>query len=218
VARTPTRTADDGSLLRLLVLAPDEGGCAAVDLDSGAFVRAEAPGGEVLEDFAPYDVVETRLAGSEEPPDPARPEAVVLAERPRRIGQLRGRRANRYLHALLAPQSAPLLGFPGPAAPYWTVTGAHPSLALVAPELGPAVVRRNPGVIRARFRWGGRDHSLPVACRRLRAAFLDSGRPELGGEALARRLGFRPRYLLLALTRPRLGHCYKTVAAALPPP
>jgi hypothetical protein len=44
----------------------------------------------------------------------------------------------------------------------------------------------------------------------------DSGRNRLSGRPLARGLGHRPHYLLVALAPPRNGHCYKTLGAVLP--
>jgi hypothetical protein len=57
---------------------------------------------------------------------------------------------------------------------------------------------------------------MPVDDARLAATFADGERVRLGGRALAHALGHRPHYLLVALTPPRNGHCYKTLVAVLP--
>ena len=49
------------------------------------------------------------------------------------------------------------------------------------------------------------------------ARALDAARRErLSGKDLANALGYRPHYVLTALSRPRDGHCYKVCAAILP--
>ena len=64
--------------------------------------------------------------------------------------------------------------------------------------------------------WSGGQYNLPVDDARLSTAMADGERTRIGGRALARALGHRPHYLLVALAPPRNGHCYKTVAAVLP--
>jgi hypothetical protein len=123
----------------------------------------------------------------------------------------------RYLRALVAPEGEPLLGFAAGSTPYWTLNGTRPSLALITPSDGVSVTtRETDDTLWARFYWAGNQYHLPVDDARLSAAIADSGRPRLSGRALARRLGHRPHYLLVALAPPRDGHCYKTLAAVLP--
>jgi len=53
--------------------------------------------------------------------------------------------------------------------------------------------------------------------RRLAARALDAARRErLSGKSLAAALGFDPQYLLVTVSPPREGHCYKVCAAILP--
>jgi hypothetical protein len=70
----------------------------------------------------------------------------------------------------------------------------------------------------ARFSASRNDNWLPVEDRRAMAALWASRRDRLSGKALASALGFRPHFLLVSVSRPRDGHCYKTVAAILPRP
>ena len=67
---------------------------------------------------------------------------------------------------LAAPPDGPLLGFPGPAAPYWEFRGPRPSAALVVPTRGPQLIRRvEDGSTWVRFGWERDDVWLPVEDR-----------------------------------------------------
>ncbi|HLH28428.1 MAG TPA: hypothetical protein VKW77_05905, partial [Acidimicrobiales bacterium] len=134
-------------------------------------------------------------------------------------GRLHGRRARRLLKHLVAPPEQHLLGFAGSAAPYWEFHGMRPSVALVVPSRGPMLFRRDPDdSVWARFGWPRSDNWLPVEDRRAVAALWAARRERLAGRDLAHALGYRPHFLLVTLSRPRDGHCYKTVAALLPRP
>jgi hypothetical protein len=206
-----------GAELRLLVLAerPDE--YLAVDVDSGAFVRAH---GTTETDTGPshiLDVIKVELADNEHASDLSQPEAVTMAGPARPARRVRRGRVKRYLRALVAPKGEPLLGFPASATPYWTLNGTRPSLALITPDDGLTVTRRQPDdTLWARFQWDAGLYHLPVDDARLSTAFADGRRVRLAGRALSHTLGHRPHYLLVALAPPRNGHCYKTLVAVLP--
>jgi hypothetical protein len=206
-----------GAVLRLLVLAERPNEYLAVDVDSGAFVRAH---GRTDADTGPrhiLDVIKVELADNEHASDLSQPEAVTMAGPARPARRVRRGRVKRYLRALVAPKGEPLLGFPASAAPYWTLNGTRPSLALIAPDDGVLVTKRQPDeTLWARFHWDGSQHHLPVDDARLSEAFADKERIRLSGRALAHALGHRPHYLLVALAPPRNGHCYKTLVAVLP--
>jgi hypothetical protein len=205
---------------RCLVLAYGPEDIAAVELRSGAFVRLRVDEGTGDSDgLLPFDLVDAVWAEDPQRDDLAQPEAVSLSGPPVAVGRLRGRRARRLLKSLLAPPTSHLLGFPGSAAPYWEFAGTRPSVALVAPSRGPLLFRRRgDDSVWARFGWPGNDHWLPVEDRRALACLWASGRERLSGRALTGALGFEPHYLLVTVSRPRQGHCYKTVAALLPRP
>lgn len=222
------RSSAPGTRLRVLVLASGPGRCTGIDVASGAFVRGRWASAADPE-APPYRLADAVIAADEAPPDPACPEDVLLERPPQPAGRLPRRRTEHYLRALEAPPGLPLLGFRGPAIPYWQVPGTHPSLALLRPTRGPqlAIASGQPDdaghgpalpAARARFQWGGLEHSLPVADPRLVTLALATGRHRLSGDALARAVGYRPRYILVALTGPEGGHCYKSVATFLPPP
>jgi hypothetical protein len=190
----------------------------AVDLENGALVRLRIDWAEERDaDLSPFDVVDARWADDPERDDLAQPEAVTVDGMPERVGTLRGRRIRRVLRQLVAPDEPDLLGFPGTSAPYWEFRGMRPSIALVVPSRGPLLFRRRAdGSVWARFSAARSDNWLPVEDRRAMAALWASRRDRLSGKALAGALGFRPHYIVVAVSRPRDGHCYKTVAAILP--
>jgi hypothetical protein len=199
----------------MLVLAAEADGCVGVDLESGAFVRAMYRRRGRSDELAPFDVAVGEVVTPDEPPDVSRPETVALARRPQRTGQLAPRRAERYLTPLHHPSRAPLLGFPGPAVPYWTLAGDRPSLTLVELVAGPQV-RRVRGGWECRFPWHGNRHAFPLTDTRVTALLEEVGWPRYSSHDLHRLLGYRTRRLLVMLSPPRHGYCYKVVAALLP--
>lgn len=167
----------------------------------------------------PFDVVDVAWAEDPQRDDLAQPEAVSVAGRPALVGRLRGRRARRLLRGLVAPPAQHLLGFAGTAAPYWEFNSMRPSVALVVPTRGPLLFRRRgDDSVWTRFGWPRIDQWLPVEDEHAVAGLAASGRDRLAGRSLASALGFRPYYLLVAVSRPRQGHCYKTVTALIPRP
>lgn len=182
----------------MLVLVPSPRECIGIDLASGALVRAIVPAGSGL---MPYDVAAAAMAEEEVPDELVPPETVELATPARRIGRLTGRRAERYLRPLLHPRRTPLLGFSGPAVPYWSLCRDRPTVSIVEPRVGPDVFVSDDG-LRCRFGWHGHLHELPLDARPCSASRLEAG-------------GLR---LVVALGAPRDGYCYKTVAGILPRP
>jgi hypothetical protein len=186
----PQRAIGVGAQLSLLILGTSPLGLTGVDLTSGALVRAAVE----VAGLTPLDVVETEL-DHEQDPDPTQPESVRLAPIARVVDHLHPKRAERWLRPLLHPTNNHLLGFAGPAVPFWELDGTRPSVALVGAP-GEVVADRH-GLPRCRFEWRGLMHDLPVNARH--------------GARL-------PRYaarVLVALTPPIDGHCYKVVSGLL---
>lgn len=179
-----------GAEVQLLLLAGGRRWCAAIHLRTGALLSArwEQP----TTTLAPLQVACARVAGDQGEADPVRPEEVTLAGAPRPVGHASRRRAEKWVRPVLHPPGQHLLGFPGPATPYWALTGARPSLAVVAPPVPPVVERAQ-----CRFRWHGQGYVLPVL-----PEAIESCPPH-------------PRRLVVTLSSPRAGHCYKVVAALL---
>lgn len=188
------RSAEAGAELRLLVLSVSDLGLAAVDLASGAVVRT---GRSLLKGvhLRPYDVVGARLDADGADADATQPEAVALAGPPRPLYRLSPRRADRWLRPILHPERAHLLGFAGPSIPFWELDGNRPSVGVAA---APASVRvGDDGLLRCRFLWRTLVHDLPCAVS-------DGG--SLPNEAAR---------VVVALTPPVNGHCYKVVTGLL---
>ncbi|MHB1535266.1 MAG: hypothetical protein ACYC1D_11805 [Acidimicrobiales bacterium] len=205
----PRLAATAGATLELLVLAADGGQCAGVDLASGALVRAWSSE-PVPEPLWPYDVVTVTVDGDPDAlPDPAEPEALVLAGPPEAVHRITGRRAERLLRPLLHPVGRPLLGTHAPAVPFWERRADHPSIALVAPE-GRISLWRDDGYLACRFVWQGVERELPCLDRR-RAAEMDRS-----GRTCA--IGDKGDRLVVALTPPIDGRCVKVVEGVLPRP
>lgn len=221
VERTPQRPTVDltpGSTMFGLVLGSTNETTTVVDLASQTIVRWRIPWPLGFEtDLAAFDVVEGQLAEDIERNDLAQPEAVTLADLPRRLGTYRGRRVRKWLEQLATPADGPLFGFRGPSAPYWEFRGERPSVALIAADRGPQLLRRHEdGSTWVRFGWFGDDVWLvcedAYAVRTIEA----TRRTSLAGKDLATSLGFRPTYVLTTLSQPIDGHCYKSCTGLLP--
>ncbi len=201
-----------------MVLSDSPEGCAAVDVESGALVRLHYPGRPEAP-LVPFSVVKATLTDDPDGPDPTQPEAVSLDGPPEVVGRLRGRRARKLLGPLMLPSGAEPLGFPGSAVPYWMAPGDRPSLALLSPEGGRILLRRSAGgATFCQYRWRKAEVELPLADR-LAIQAMDAGPfARLAGGAIERAVGFRPRHLVIALSSPQDGRCYKVVSGLLPSP
>ncbi len=213
--RVPTA---GGSTLHLLVLSSTLEDTTVVDLATRTVMRVRVPWPEGHEpDISTFDVVEVTLADDPERDDLAQPEATTVADLPRHVGTLRGRHLRKLLRRLVAAPDGPLLGFPGPSAPYWEFRGFRPSVALIEPTRRPQLIRRHSdGSTWVRFGWDRDDVWLPVEDRNAARALDAARRERLSGKSLATALGFEPQYLLVTVSPPRDGHCYKVCAAVLP--
>lgn len=206
-----------GTGLELMVLDAGWGECAGIDLDTGAFLRGHWAGHTEPPSLRPYGGARAVVAEDDAPADPSRPEAVAFTGPPEARGRISHRKARSLVDALMAPTRIPLLGFLGPSIRFWQMSGTHPSLSLVRPTQGPQLLVEQ-DTVKARFEWDGLEHVLMVSHEWVRSAALAAGTPRLSGEVLAGVLGYHPRYLLIALTRPQDGYCHKAVAALLPKP
>ncbi|HTT91971.1 MAG TPA: hypothetical protein VMF65_20620 [Acidimicrobiales bacterium] len=196
-----------GTTLRLMVVSTGNRHCGGIDLASGALVRAWTAY-LVDQRLRPYDVVDVTVASDPDLlPDPSEPDAIVIGGPPKLSGRLKGRPAGRLIRPLLHPERAPLLGSYGATVPFWERSPDHPSVALARPK-GPLVVTIEEGRLWCHFVWGGRPHVLACDDPRLAASLHRSGR------TFAQ---MRPgAYIVVALTPPVDGHCYKVVEAVVP--
>ena len=221
VERTPQRPTVDlspGSTIVGLVLGSTNEMTTVVDLASHTIVRWRVPWPTDFEtDLAVFDVVEGQLAADIERNDLAQPEAVTLADLPRRLGTYRGRRVRHWLEQLASPADGPLFGFRGPSAPYWEFRGERPSVALIAADRGPQLLRRHDdGSTWVRFGWFGDDVWLLCEDAHAIRTMEATRRTSLAGKDLSSALGFRPMYVLTTLSMPIDGHCYKSCTGLLP--
>jgi hypothetical protein len=219
-------------VIRCVLLSPGPGEWAAVDVKSGAILRARPdayPFQRSLSDDARRDrmrqrpgsileVLEITLGEDHEPPDPSRPEAVVLASEPVAVGKLRTRQARRLLASLAErAQTRPLLGGIGPSVAYVDIDPGAPSIAILAPEKCPnLIVGRD--VLSCRFPLGGATERLPLSTDHegmRRQLATDTTLERAGLLAL---LGYEPRYLVAALAPPERGHARKIIIGMLPRP
>jgi hypothetical protein len=186
---------------------------AAADLELGNLVRLR-PASLLPSGISPMDVVAATVAEPEEPEDPASREALRLCGTPEIAGALGRKAAEKLLGRLSVPAHPDLLGFRGSATPYWCLDGSYPSLALVGHLTELELVRRpTPPGIFCLFASGGVRHQLPVADPLAR---LFSAAPDLSAASLGKHFYFFPKFLLVMLSPPLSGRCYKTVAAFLP--
>jgi hypothetical protein len=221
VERSPHRPTVDltpGSMVVGLVLGSTNETTTVVDLESQAIVRWRIPWPvDFVTDLAVFDVVEGQLAEDIERNDLAQPESVTIADLPRRLGPYRGRRVRGWLEQLASPADGPLFGFRGPSAPYWEFRGERPSVALIAADRGPQLLRRHDdGSTWVRFGWFGDDVWLLCEDAHAIRTMEATRRTSLAGKDLASALGFRPTYVLTTLSMPIDGHCYKSCTGLLP--
>lgn len=186
---------------------------AAADLELSTLVRLR-PTSLLPAGVSPMDVVTATVVEPEEPEDPASREALVLDRAPKTIGALAPKAQEKLLSDLQVPAHPDLLGFRGSATPYWCLDGSHPSLAIVGDLTELELVRRpTPPGIFCLFASGGVRHQLPVADPLARAF---SAATDLSMAGLGKLFDVVPSFLLVMLSPPLSGRCYKTVAAFLP--
>jgi hypothetical protein len=200
----------------VLVPGPD---WVAVDLASGALVRAPAPpaGGYVAPSEGgteagtgtepgtllgrPLSAVELVIGADPDPPDPGRPEAVALDGRPTPLGEPRRRATRRLLrHLVTRTTDQPLLGTLGPSICYADLEGTRGSVVIIAPEQRPRF-GAGPSGPWCQFMLAGRRHTLPCTPQ----AVPD---PSVTGHGT--------KLLVVALGAPRLGQVAKIVLGTLP--
>ena len=190
ITRTPHRDSVDlraGATVYGLVLGSTNESTTVIDLASQAIVRWRIPWTLDIEtDLAAFDVVEGQLADNIERDDLAQPEAVTLMDLPRRLGTYRGRRVRGWLEQLASPADGPLFGFRGPSAPYWEFRGERPSVALIAADRGPQLLRRpDDGSTWVRFGWFGDDVWLLCEDQHAIRTIEATRRTSLAGKDLA---------------------------------
>lgn len=212
-AASSAATAASSVDLEVLVLAGGRRSCVGVDLATGAFVRThqQVPQPEFL---APFTVAAARRS-PRVLDRPEQPEAVALSTALEPLGELRGWRADRILRPLQLPRDRHILGMQGPSVPCWTLDRSRPSVALVALDSEVIVSVTERGV-RASFAWNGYRIDAPLEDPAVLGRLDWFPERILRGRRLIDIVGFRPERLVMALSRPQNGHCYRVVASLLP--
>ena len=108
-------------------------------------------------------------------------------------------------------------GFPAPRPPTGSFGASGPRSPSSSPPGALSSFGARPtGSTWVRFGWDRDDVWLPVEDRHAARALDAARRERLSGKSLAAALGFIPQYLLVTVSPPRDGHCYKVCAAILP--
>jgi hypothetical protein len=204
---------EPGSSVHVLVLAPSRTVTVGVDLGSGAFVRMmhEPPAEPKL---APrYGDVALGRVGTPSDTEVRPTEHINLMTPLRTVGRMKSRQIEKTLTPLVHPTGKPLFGCEGPALPMWSL-GTVPVVGLIESESDLAVTVTNQGVA-VRFGWRGYTYQLPLEDRRILRRLDWLPNSPVKGRALAEVVGFFPSRLLLGLSEPVNGYCYKTALAFL---
>ena len=198
-------------MLDLAVLAPARKSCVAVDLATNTVLRVHHPRQHSV---APLSVV--RVSVAESLVDrPEQPEAIEISHLLEPVGRLSGLRCERLLRSIESDPDHSILGITGPGIPLWQLDGSRASVEIVRAPSAATITVNEQGV-RCRFGWDRGAEDLPVEDPLLlsRLDWLPSGRMSL--RSLGSVLEQRPTRMAIALSRPRMGYCYKVIAALLP--
>ena len=152
-----------------------------------------------------FDLIEARLSTDPERDDLAHPEAVSINGIPR-SGRLCSKAPGQAPPAGLwsLPTSATCSGSQARLPPTGSFVACGRLWLWSLPRSGPLLFRRQTDdTTWARFGWSRSDNWLPVEDDRAISCLWAAGRDKLTGKDLAAAIGFRPRYLLVALTPPR---------------
>lgn len=224
------RRDEPGGTINCLLLAPGPD-WVAMDLATGSFVRAEVWAESEFPALSagPLSSVSLQLATLSEQWDPARPEAISVAEASEAPAPKR-RAVQRLLEsACVSRDSGGLLGSVAPSLSFVDLDGSRPSVALVAPgKARVRVVGEDRPV--AHFLFGDRPHAID--CGPGAIAWLHSGQlaTAAGGSTAKRRenrskalagLGpgielAPPVFLVVGLDRPVRGQVRKVVLGIVP--
>lgn len=211
------RSFGENAYLEVVVLANYGNEIFAMDSETNALVRFEAGTdrfGHLT--FNPFAIWKIRLSSEPVPTDPSRPELIEPAAiEP--IGQWHNKRAISVLgKECSSPTSIPILGFNGPSISYSQITGKSPSVTIIELNKRQAIRKNSYGEVTISFPWGQIIASLPIGNENERQLFEDADRPLNSDKEIRGVLGFRPKYVVAGLARPRAGYCRKMALGLLP--
>ncbi len=203
--------------LEIVVLANYGSEIFGIDFETRAFVRFEVDADRYPNlSFNPLALWKIKLGNQPTPADPSRPELIEVTDITP-VGQIHKKRTIDQLGKECAsPTSIPVLGFNGPSISYGQITGRSPSVTLIELTKRQAIRKNSYGEITISFPWAQVIASLPLGNEFEREVFERAGRPLNSDKEIASALGFRPKYVVVALARPRAGYCRKMAVGLLP--
>lgn len=204
-------------LITIATLATYKDEVFGINLSNKALVRFEVDSSRYRDlTFNPLATWELEIGDPQLPFDPARPELVEIRNITS-LGQIRKKRVVSSLcEASNAPEHLPLLGFNGPSVSYSQVTGNSPSVTIIKLTKRQAIRKNSYGEVTISFPWGPIIASLPIVNESELQLFERENRPLSSDKEIAQVLGFKPKYLIVALAKPHAGYCKKTCVGLLP--
>ncbi len=187
------------------------------DQNTNAFVRFDVePERFASLPFNPFALWKIRLSDEPSIWDPARPELIGVTEIVP-IGQVHKKRViSQLCKECSSPRSMPILGFNGPSISYGQITGRSPSVTVIELTKRQAIRKNSYGEITISFPWSQIITSLPLGNEAERLIFEKADRPLNSDREIASVLGFKPKYMVVALAKPRGGYCRKIAVGLLP--
>lgn len=207
----------ENEYLEIAVLANFGNEIFGIDQESKAFVRFDINSSKFDHlTFNPFALWRVHLSGERATADPSRPELIEITD-VEPIGQVHKKRSISVLgKECSSPTSIPILGFNGPSISYGQITGKTPSVTVIELEKRQAIRKNSYGEITISFPWGQIIASLPIGNEYERQVFEEANRPLNSDKEIASVIGFRPKYVVVALARPRAGYCRKMAVGLLP--
>ncbi|NNN20168.1 MAG: hypothetical protein HKL84_10020 [Acidimicrobiaceae bacterium] len=207
----------ENTTLEIAILANFANEIFGIDRETRAFVRFELEP-NTYEDlsFNPFALWTVRLSTEPGPADSARPELIEVTQIIP-VGQMHRKRDIAHLgKECSSPSSIPILGFNGPSVSYGQITGHSPSVTLIELTKRQAIRKNSYGEITVSFPWGQIIASVPIGNEAERQVFEKADRPLNTAKEIASVLGFQPKYVLVALAKPKAGYCRKMAVGLLP--
>lgn len=207
----------ESASLEIAVLANYDNEIFGIDLESRALLRFEVKDSRFEHlTFNPF--AHWRIVGAEDsaPTDLSRPELVEVCEIIP-LGQLHKRKQIEQLcSASSGPRNLPLLGFNGPSISYSLTTGRSPSVSILELTKRQAIRRNSYGEVTISFPWGPVITSVPLGNEIEKELVEKADRPLNSDKEIETVIGFRPKYVVIALARPNAGYCKKIAVGLLP--
>ena len=207
----------ENTSLEIIVLAYYANEIFGIDQQSRAFVRFEIESQEFSHlTFNPFALWEVRLSREPGPSDPSRPELIEVTEITP-LGQIHKKRTISQLgKECSSPSSIPILGFNGPSISYSQLSGRSPSVTIIELKKRQAIRRNSYGEITVSFPWGQIIASVPIGNEAESQIFQKTERSLNSDKEIASVIGFRPKYVVVGLAKPRAGYCRKMAVGLLP--